>query len=100
MRQAIEPLLLAVAGGGGEQQAEVARLTRGQEPLFQGHEDRIGRADADEAGGRHHVARPDDRDRLGRTDHLVAHRHAPARSAVALSQPVDDPLADDALRLA
>ena len=84
MRQPIEALLLAVAGGGGEQQAQVARLARGQEPLLQGHEDRIGRADADKARGRHHVARPDDRHRLGRTDHLVAHRHAPARSAVAL----------------
>ena len=73
MREAIEPSLLAVAGGGGEQQAEVARLAGGQEALLQGHEDRVGRADADEARGRHHVARPDDRDRLGRTHHLVAH---------------------------
>ena len=57
MRQAVEAPVLAVAGCRREQQAEVARLAGGEEPLLQCREDRIGRADADEARGGDHVAR-------------------------------------------
>ena len=57
MRQTVQAVILAVAGCRREQQAQVARLAGGEKPLFQRHEDRIGRADADKARGRDHVAR-------------------------------------------
>lgn len=74
MGQAIETTLLAIARGSCEQQAEVARRAGLEEPLFQGDEDGVGRADTNEAGGGDHVVRADDRHGFQSTHDLVAHR--------------------------
>ena len=72
MAEPVEPLLLAVALPGREQQGQVARLAGRDEAPLQPDQQIVRRADADEARGAERVAAADQRHRLGEADDLVA----------------------------
>ncbi len=54
--QVVQPAVLAVPLAGRVDQAQVARASGLQEPLFQRHREVLGEADAEEAGGGDGVA--------------------------------------------
>ena len=60
MGETVEALVPAVAGGGGKDEAEIAWFSRFEEPLLNGADDCIRRADSDEAGACDGITRPDD----------------------------------------
>ena len=73
--QPVDAARFAVARRRREDQGQVARLLRVHEALFQRHDQRLRRADADEARAADAVAVADQRDRLVGTDDLVAVVH-------------------------
>src|SRR5262249_23945565 len=90
VRKAVEAAVFAVALAGGEHEREIARGAGLQEALFERGKERVGRADADEAGGDERVAGFDDLDGFLGGDEPVFHdAHPPSSAEEALPLPLE-----------
>jgi hypothetical protein len=69
----VQAPLAPVPLSGGEDEVEVARVPRLEEPRLHRGEKRLGNADADESRGRQGVPVLDERDRIGGLDDLPSH---------------------------
>ena len=73
VRESIQPLVLAVAGSGGEDERQIPGRTRSDEARLERVDQLVRRAAADEAGRSDGVAVANDRNGVGRGDDLVLH---------------------------
>ncbi len=90
-REPVQAAVLAVSGGSGEDEGEIARMAGGKKASFERDQQLVGRADADEARDADRVAVADDRHRIGAADDLALHhcRSISQSNTVSPTMPCD-----------